>query len=290
MALSKAKEEIATLKGLQNIVETYEEIAAMRMRRVKKSVLQNREFLSGLNNIFQQVEHSYTDQLQLLRKSSIKKKNSKASQLKNNGKTVSVFIASNTGLYGDIIKKIFTLFASDISKSNTDIFIVGKLGRRMYEDAGITQPFEFFDVKDSGGNEKNIKDIFAKLINYNNIIVYHGLFKDMLMQIATKSYIARDILSTEKSDNETRVECIFEPSLENIVNFFETQILGALFEQSIFESDLSKYASRMISLDVATVNIDASLKSAYFNSRKSMHKKINSKQVTLLSGISLWGN
>jgi F0F1-type ATP synthase gamma subunit len=262
----------------------------MRMRRVKRSVLQNREFLSGLNDIFQQVEHSYGEQIKLLKKSHRYKVNSKVPSVANNGKTVSVFISANTGLYGEIIKKTFNLFMTDIAKTESDIFIIGRLGKRMYEDAGMTNAYTFFDIVDSGSNEKNIKEIFSKLIEYKNIIVYHGLFKDMLVQIATKSYIAREILSTERSDNETTVECIFEPSLENIVTFFETQILGALFEQSIFESDLSKYASRMISLDVASVNISNRLKMAYFNSRKAVHRKINSKQITLLSGISLWGN
>src|SRR5689334_1826806 len=115
--------DMYVLNGMQTIVESYEEIAAMRMRKVKKSVLQNREFLSGLNDIYQRVVVTY--------KIYAAKKHFKSTKrdwmpLETNGKTVTVFLSSNTGLYGDIVKRTFSLFADNIAKSNTDIVITGR--------------------------------------------------------------------------------------------------------------------------------------------------------------------
>lgn len=288
MINKKIQEEIESLKSLHNIVETYEEIAAMRMRKVKKSVLQNREFLSGLNDIFQQVEHSYESQILLLKSKRRVKGKTTIPSVANNGKTVRVFVAANTGLYGDIIKRTFSVFMTDYTKDPSAIMVLGRLGKRLCDEAGLAGKYEYFDLPDVSVDDKAIKSIFATVVSYKNIIVYHGIFVDMLNQNPTKSLITRDILTTERSDSERRVECIFEPTLENIVSFFENQILGALFEQSIYESDLSKFASRMISLDLATVNIGNKLKQSYFTNKKVTHKKLNSKQVTLLSGISMW--
>jgi F0F1-type ATP synthase gamma subunit len=55
------KREKDFLINLRTIMETYEEIAATRMTRVRTSVLQNRNFLLGLNSIFKQVRFSYEE-------------------------------------------------------------------------------------------------------------------------------------------------------------------------------------------------------------------------------------
>ena len=48
---------------------------------------------------------------------------------------------------------------------------------------------------------------------------------------------------------------IFEPSLETIVIFFETEIFSSLLEQVFHESRLAKLASRMVLLDRASVAV-----------------------------------
>lgn len=109
-----------TLKDLKTIVESYEEIAAMRMRKVKKSVLLSREFLSGLDDIYQRVMFTY--RLYAEKKMFRKKKDASTSLLATNGKTVSILISTNTGLYGDIIKKTYELFAKFTFFKETAIF------------------------------------------------------------------------------------------------------------------------------------------------------------------------
>jgi ATP synthase F1 gamma subunit len=292
MNKNKLTEEMAILSSIHTIVETYEEIAAMRMRKVKKSVLQNREFLSGLNEIFQQVEHSYAEEIEALHKGR-QRGNSSVPSISNNGKTVHVLLSANTGLYGDLIKKTFSLFVKESVESNSDMAIIGRLGRNLFEESVSarntgTMEYTYFDLPDSIQISNEIKKIFNFLVQYKNIVVYHGIFRNILSQIPTKSYIARDILQTEMSENEARVECIFEPTIENIVSFFENQILSALFEQSVYESNLSKYASRMISLDYASVNIESKIKSTKYQRKKLNHGLVNSKQLSLMTGMSLW--
>jgi F0F1-type ATP synthase gamma subunit len=145
MLYKQIQEEINSLRGMRNLVETYEEIAAMRTRRVKKSVLQNRDFLSGLNDIFQQVEHSYETQIKTLK--------NKTPSTANNGKTVSVFISANTGLYGDIIKRTFNLYLKDIQNKETDMVIVGRLGKVMLEEVKPGSDYKYFEISDSESDE-----------------------------------------------------------------------------------------------------------------------------------------
>ena len=48
-SLRSIKDELEYLNSFQLMVESYEEIAALRMRKVKKFILERREFMKGLN-------------------------------------------------------------------------------------------------------------------------------------------------------------------------------------------------------------------------------------------------
>ena len=93
---------IRSYKDFKDMVEAYEEIAARRMRKVKDTVLKDREFFKGLSDVFRFVRHSYEVYLQKIR--ALKSKNL---YKKTNGKKVVVLLSSNIGLYGDIVFRTF---------------------------------------------------------------------------------------------------------------------------------------------------------------------------------------
>ena len=270
---------------MKRVIDGYQEIAAIRMRKVRSSVLENRDFLEGLNDIHGQVKTIYHSQFGVL---STKKKTLRPT----NGKTVSVLLSANTGLYGDIIRKTFDLFYTNVKESDTDVAIVGRYGRKFYEGSDLGKPFDYFDFSDSGRDVQNAKNLLEHILLYESVIVYHGYFQDILSQVPQKTSVTGKQLenphnSSGKSGGN-RVQYIFEPSIDSVIAFFEGEILTSIFEQSIFESSLSKFASRMISMDYASVNLKNSLKRTNFKLRKSKHRRSNVNQLGTLSGISLW--
>ena len=50
-SLKNIKDELDYLQGFLDMVESYEEIAALRTRKVKKSILERGEFMKGLNSV-----------------------------------------------------------------------------------------------------------------------------------------------------------------------------------------------------------------------------------------------
>ena len=58
--------EIENLIGLSNMVRSYEEIAAGRIKKSRTSVLRNRTFMSEINGIFEEVIYSYKKQVDYL--------------------------------------------------------------------------------------------------------------------------------------------------------------------------------------------------------------------------------
>ena len=87
-----------------------------------------------------------------------------------------------------------------------------------------------------------------------------------------------------------KVKYFFEPSLEKIMAFFEAEIFSSIFEQTIFESQLAKFASRMTSLEIRVEKIKELLKQIDIEKQKVKHRIMNKKQLDVLSSISLWSS
>lgn len=279
--MRNSKKELETLEYLDNIVEAYEEVAALRMRKVKNAVLQNREFLAGLRHIFYQVKYSYKKEVEKL-----ENKGDSEHVRRTNGKTVSVFLSANTGLYGDIIVRTFEAFYDHVKKTDTDVAVVGKAGEKLLSAAGIeNKSVKYFDLLDSGEDNKNMNKLLAHITNYETIVVFHGKFKDILTQSPSAVSITGDVLEADEESDVLNARFIFEPSLEGVLSYFENEILASIFDQAVNESSLSKYASRMISLDRATERISKRIKETRVYTQKVKHKDQNTRQQNVLAGI-----
>lgn len=278
--------EIGDISGVKNFVEAYEEIAASKMKKTRGSVLQTRDFFNGLARILKDVQASYKKEVLALMKKKKLKDLSKISLVPHNGKTVSVLVSANTGLYGDIIKKTFYLFWENIQKQPSDITIIGKLGRTFLQERDPKREFVYFDFPDNTIDEEGLKKIGNHIVQYEKVIVFYGQFQNVVTQNAT----AENISDTEIESQEqpTGIKYFFEPSLEKILIFFEKEIFASIFEQIIHESQLAKFASRMITLDKAVENIKEKLEKVELQKRLITHRNMNKKQLEAISGISLW--
>lgn len=280
--------EIQQLLDLKELMQAYEEIAVTRMRKIRSSVLQNREFIQGLTNIYQEVKSSYRDELMHIMKQKNMQELSKLSVIKKNGKTISVFLSTNTGLYGDIVRRTFRVFMDYVRKNNTDVMIIGKFGRLMYtEENPQSKNYLYFDFPDNPATTDISQQIMMRLIEYQKIIVFYGQFQNVVTQkpAALDVYGNQPEVLLQKTSDK---KYFFEPDLEKIMVFFETEIFSSIFEQTIFESNLAKYASRILTLDAATENVNDRLDKYEMQKRILKHRLMNKKQLDAIAGISLW--
>ena len=66
--------------------------------------------------------------------------------------------------------------------------------------------------------------------------------------------------------DEGGIKFIFEPSLEEVFNFFDAEIVASLLQQTFHESRLAKLASRLLLLDRSIVKVEEAL-------GKAVHRK-----------------
>lgn len=285
-------EELEALGSLKDLAQSYEEIAVIRMQNIKDSVLKTRDFLAEISDIFVDLKASYEREVKDLLTRMKRGEKTLLQGLQKNGKTLLVYLSSNGRLYGSVTQKTFKLFIQDLKKpegQGSDIVVIGSAGKEMYEgsETSKNKPFEYFEIPDTNVEVEHIKKLMQKFLQYEKVYVYYGKFGNVVKQspIAT-SITGEDIFETEivaPTPREDRF--IFEPTLEKIFHFFETQIMANLFSQTLLENQLARHASRVNAMEEALGHIEEESKKLNQMKNRLRHLMQNKKQLETISGV-----
>lgn len=284
-------EELEALNTIKDLAESYEEIAVIRMQKIRDSVLKTRDFLAELSDIFVDLKTSYQREMKELLEKRQKGDKTIHPILQKPGKMLLVYLSSNGKLYGSVTTKTFRLFLEDIRKPTTadaDIVIIGKAGREMYEGASTGKRFEYFDLPDTDISIDHIKKIVKKFLQYEKVYVYYGKFNNIIKQASVATSITgEDIFATETSGKVVTREdkFIFEPILEKIFHFFEVQIMANLFGQTLLENQLARHGSRVNAMEEALGHIEEEGKKLVKMQNQIKHQMQNKKQLETVSGV-----
>ena len=156
MTKRKIINEISGLTELKSLVEAYQEIAALRMQKVRESVLKSRQYLFGLNEIYVQVK---------------KGANLPAGRQGHRG-SVAVLISANVGLYGSIVSKVSDQFIDFVQANKSEVVVVGKLGIRLMQDKLPDILYNYYDFSDEGVNWKALGTIMRYLLQFEKVTVF----------------------------------------------------------------------------------------------------------------------
>jgi len=289
----KILEDLEALNTIKNLAESYEEVAVVRMQKIKDSVLKTRDFLSEISDVFVDLKSSYDREIKELLALSKKGDKTIIPSLQKNGKSLMVYLSSNGKLYGAVTQKTFRLFMQDLKKpdsNDAEIVIIGSAGKEMYVSSGFEKKFEYVEIPDTTVDVDHIKQLMQKFLQYQKVHVYYGKFDNVIRQnpIAT-SISGDDVFETEVVTETAREDrFIFEPSLEKILHFFETQIMANLFSQTLLENQLARHASRVNAMEEALIHIEEETNKLHKINNRIKHQLQNKKQLETISGAVLW--
>lgn len=283
MAKNKAKDELNQLGVLKSMVRVTGEIASGRMQKARDGVLYRRQYLEDLVQVFYQAHKSY------LKEQGKKVKEgetpSRFTTLAHNGKTVAVFLSANTRLYGDLLQRTFELFYDDVRQNGSEATVVGKVGRDMLTAKDAKLPMTYFPMENEKLVESDMVKLVEHLVPYKAIHVYYGKYINPVRQEAEQYVITADLPELEKHSDQPIVEYLYEPSLEKVLAFFESQIFSSMFEQTVVESRLAKYAARFVAMDRAEQQIDKQMDKTQKMMRLVKHREENKKQLNLMGPV-----
>lgn len=278
-------EERKQVRALSTIVDVYGEVAAQRMRKIRESVLKNREFLNEIEEIFKDCLASYSRNLHDLLRSRKMSKDKNVTFLAHNGQTAAVLISANTGFYGAVIPETFNTFLKDVRGGVGEVTIIGKLGKALFIENEPERPYTYFELPDYGINREAMSEALKHLVQYEEIKIYYGKYYSVISQKPSITEIKAGTLVSGETTNKSRDHFIFEPDVETILMFFETQIFASLFNQSLEESQLAKFASRIVAMDAAAVHIKEELAKLDVRLSKLKHLAQAKKQLNTIPSL-----
>lgn len=253
MTIRELEDIIEQGEALKLISTAYTEIATAKLKKIRGMVLQNRDFLADLSSVFLAVKQV-----------AIQRKIKSALQHKPKG-IISILITSNYHFYGNVNSNLIKFFISSVIPpnggihTNSDLIIIGQTAIKHLKDTHFPKPFQEVTLKKDYPDLSELNLIVEKTKEYNQVLVFFAKMKTVMVQdptivdITQSSYLKPPTQEQMKSKEPL---FIFEPEIEKVLLFFEAQVKNLLLQQTFLESELSRTASRLVSMDQAQTNAD----------------------------------
>jgi F-type H+-transporting ATPase subunit gamma len=265
--LKKIEQNIRTISYIESIARVYQEVAQMRMNQIREMVLRNREFIEELLKVYRVVRGFQFE------KKRVEKK-----------KRVLVFLSSTERFYGSLILDIWREVERYLKEKGGDLAIVGRMGKYLAEKSGLKLNFFYFDLDDEKPELEKVKEIVDFIKGYEEILVFYGKFKTVLDQRVEITNIGGREVEKEKIEKSY----LFEPSPEEVSRFFEEELLFSFFNQVLWDHQLSRYATRMVSMYRAQENAKKLKEKMRMEMEKLKREIYNKKQIEQFAGYKLW--
>jgi F0F1-type ATP synthase gamma subunit len=254
------QEDLEAIGAIKSITSVYQETASLRMNQLRSGVAATREFLEGVSAVYNHAKTAYIASISRRTPKEREKLWKTLSFVRRNSKKVNVFLSANEHLYGTLILDVWGHYLNDLYHEKADAAVVGSIGKFLLGNEQIETKSKYFELSDDKPDATQIKKVIDFISQYEEVVVYHGQMVTVLHQIPVKSEISGGI-SFEKRPERSAKRYLFEPSPESILGFFETEIIAALFNQTILEHQLARFAAREL---------------------------MNRKQLEVFAGFSLW--
>jgi F0F1-type ATP synthase gamma subunit len=246
------------------------------MQQIKEKVLKNREFSKELLRTYQRIKNVYYYSLEkgLVKKSFFRKTEKE--------KAV-IFLSVNKPFYGTLILDIWKEVKKYLEREGGDLVVVGRVGKYLAEREGFGLSLFYFEFDDINPEKERISEIVEFIKKYEKIIVFHGRYEKGLVQKPVMTEISGGLPEEKK---EKKIEgYLFEPSPEAILDFFETEIIGVLFNIAILEHQLARLAARVMAMQEASERAKNFEKRLRAMESKLKREIINKRQIELFGSL-----
>ena len=281
---------INAIRSLKNVTNAYQQIANMRTKQIKESVEITRQFLNGIAAVYINARRAYLDQTNIDEDGDLRP--SKASKstltLKKNGKSLSVLLTANNLLYGEILHNLWDFFIADLRQSTDEVVIVGTFGRdRLQNEPNFNRKVTYFDLDDDKPDPNDINKVIKFIRQYQHVTVFHAVTTSITEQIPVKVPLTGEGAIEVDESHET-INYLFDPSSEAVLEFFESEIVGVLFQQRVYEHQLSRFSSRRMAMLKSTDKAKEELVLAHRVLRAFDKTLSNRKLMEIFASKNLW--
>ena len=212
--------------GLKMVAQAFTEIASIKLQKIRRRIEKNRIFFEEISELFGAVQR-------------LANKRGIVPRLEKNG-TTTLILTSNNKFYGGLERRVLQFYSASIAKLSTDQILLGRSASDFFNKKAII-------LEEDLPTEAELQNLTNLIKNYNQVLVFYPLFKSVLVQTP----FAVDLTKSNIAPSKINLDYILEPEIEKMWQFFDSQILKLLLEQTFLEAELSRTAARLTSMDQA---------------------------------------
>lgn len=237
------QEEVGQIDVIKDLTSVFEGIASVRIAHIKDKVVSSKAFFNELWQIYTQLRADPTERMLGQRNRGT-----------HSDKNVLVVVTSEGGLSGDIDSKIISRVQKDYDAKTTEVIVLGSHGATLLAQARI-RAVKGYRLPDTD-QAPDVGTIIADIMQYRTAAIYYQTYESLGVQSVGRI----DLISAVKALGEgseagtetiSSQDYIFEPSLDEIIEYMESVVLGVTLGQAILESRLAQHASRFNAMSSA---------------------------------------
>jgi F-type H+-transporting ATPase subunit gamma len=283
--LKEVRIRIESVKSTQQITSAMKLVAASKLRRAQRAILQLRpyaqklqEFLQGMSSGMDQSDEAVYSAERPLKK------------------VLLVVITSNRGLCGafnnNVIKQAINLAETKYKEVHDNgglsFYCIGKKGAEFFKKHAYQIVEENISLYEELTFENAVPIAEALMQEfadkkYDRIELIYNQFKNAAMQLLiTEQFLP--ILPPEDDGSGLQVDYIFEPNKEDIIRELVPKSLKIQFFKSVLDSFASEHGARMTAMHMATENAKELLKQLKLTYNKARQAAITNEILEIVGG------
>jgi ATP synthase F1 gamma subunit len=235
--LGEQREKLEDFKTAKFITGALRDISANRLHTIRDEYERNQTFYRDLSELYN-----------ILKAYAVQKR---AELLQTDEKTrVNVAITSNKRFFGTLNTEVMETFVQETNPDERSI-IIGETGQQFLREQNYEKRrrSEYMIFENDQPSREDMLYFLTRTHAFNEVLVFYPRFESVFNQSTAK----QDITYTPPIEEaqKRKVDYIFEPELEKMLEFFETQVRYLLFNRIMMETELARASARVMKMNSA---------------------------------------
>ena len=259
-SIETLKQDIRVIGELGEITEVLEQVAAKNIIETRSGIMKSRNFFEEAWMIYNIVRAATEIGPEV------------------NDRDLIIMITPNKGMSGNLLNRVINKAEDLYTKRKADLLITGKKGHNHFMNRD-ERTIHFFSIPNNASFE-DIEPLRKIVSKYSRVHFVYPRYISMTQQEVQIASLINEKKETDvdiKGNNVNASRFIFEPSMEEVVNYLNKTIIGVLFFNYFSESLLAYNAAQMLAMKDAHDNAMDQSKDLLFRYHKLRREVIDSK-------------
>ena len=285
--LKEVRARIVTVNSTKQITSAMKMVSAAKLKRAQDAINRFKPYAEKLQDLLQNLS------------SSLESSEGDYTDVREEKNTVIVVITSNRGLCGgfnnNVIKAVGKALEKSAKHSNTKLICIGKKGYDAFRNSPYltdeygkaTEHSKLFEDLSFDNAAKLVEKVMQAFVlkNVDKVLVSYNAFRNAAIQEVQLEQLLPVVPPvTDEDDNSAKIDYIFEPEKEEIVEELIPKSLKVQFYKGLLHSHASEHGARMTAMHKATDNATELIKDLKLAYNKARQAAITNEILEIVGG------